>query len=139
MSVFVSAVCVHISCVLANLHSVPKIESNFHNVMQEVEVPGANMTIALVLIDTVLLAGKSDPKNMYSSPFGPESQKTADDQWAWIDQTLAKYSKPDSRVGWKFVAGHYPGTCRYFKFIVKSDNRSSNKWTISVASYHHDV
>ena len=28
--------------------------------MQEVEIPGANMTSALVFIDTVLLAGKSD-------------------------------------------------------------------------------
>ena len=67
------------------------------------------MTIAMVFIDTILLAGKSDPKDMYSSPLGPESQKAADDQWAWINQTLANYSKPDSRVGWKFVAGHYPG------------------------------
>ena len=86
----------------------------------EEEVPRANMTIALAFVDRVLLAGKSDPKNMYSSPFGPESQKIADDQWAWIDQTLTKYSKPDSRVGWKFVAGHYPGTCRYFNIYCES-------------------
>ena len=67
------------------------------------------MTIALVFIDTIILAGKSDPKNMYSSPHGPESQKAADNQWAWIEQTLADYSKPGSKVGWIFVAGHYPG------------------------------
>ena len=101
--------------------------------MQEVEVPGANMTIALVFIDTVLLAGKSDPKNMYSAPFGPESQKTADDQWAWINQTLAKYSKPDSRVGWKFVAGHYPGMCTHF--IVKPVISPTHLSTPSHSSY----
>ena len=67
------------------------------------------MTVALVFIDTIILAGKSDPKNMYSSPHGPESQKAADDQWAWIEQTLTDCSKPGSKVGWIFVAGHYPG------------------------------
>ena len=76
---------------------------------QELEIPGTNSTIALVFIDTVLLAGKSDPTNIYSAPLGPESQKAADDQWTWINQTLANYSKPGSRVIWKFVAGHYPG------------------------------
>ena len=67
------------------------------------------MTVAMVFIDTILLAGKTDPKDMYSSPCGPDSQKAADDQWAWINQTLANYSKPGSRVGWKFVVGHCPG------------------------------
>ena len=76
--------------------------------IQEVAIPGTNRTVALVFIDTIILAGKSDPKNMYSSPHGPESQEAADDQWAWIKQTLADYSKAGSKVGWIFVAGHYP-------------------------------
>ena len=67
------------------------------------------MTVAFVFIDTIILAGKSDPKNMFSSPDGPDSQQAANDEWEWIDQTLAEYSKPGSRVGWIFVAGHYPG------------------------------
>ena len=46
---------------------------------------------------------------MFSSPDGPDSQQAADDEWEWIDQTLADYSKPGSGVGWIFVAGHYPG------------------------------
>ena len=33
----------------------------------------------------------------------------ADDEWEWIDHTLAEYSKPGSGVEWIFVAGHYPG------------------------------
>ena len=67
------------------------------------------MTVAFVFIDTIILAGKSDPKNMFSSPHGPDSQQAADDEWEWIDQTLAEYSRPGSGVGWIFVAGHYPG------------------------------
>ena len=47
---------------------------------------------------------------MFSSPDGPDSQQAADNEWEWIDQTLAGYSKPGSRVGWIFVAGHYPGS-----------------------------
>ena len=71
------------------------------------------MTVAMVFIDTIILAGKLDPKNMYSSPDGPDSQRAADDEWEWIDQTLAGYSKPSSGVGWIFVAGHYPGMNTY--------------------------
>jgi hypothetical protein len=71
-----------------------------------VAIPGSNMTVALVFIDT---AGTSDPKDTYSSPDAPDSQQAADDEWEWIDQTLAGYSKPGSGVGWIFVAGHYPG------------------------------
>ena len=66
------------------------------------------MTVALEFIDTLILAGKSDPKDMFSSPDSPDSQQAADDEWEWINQTLAGYSKPGSRVGWIFVAGHYP-------------------------------
>ena len=77
--------------------------------LQEVSIPGSNMTVALVFIDTIILAGTSDPKDMFSSPDGPHSQQAADDEWEWIDQTLAGYSKPGSGVGWIFVAGHYPG------------------------------
>ena len=55
------------------------------------------LSVALEFIDTIILAGKSD------------SQQAADDEWEWIDQTLAGYSKPGSGVGWIFVAGHYPG------------------------------
>ena len=79
------------------------------------------MTVAMVFIDTILLAGKTDPKDMYSSPCGADSQKAADDQWVWINQTLANYSKPGSRVGWKFVVGHYPGMRLMLTYIVHSN------------------
>ena len=41
------------------------------------------MTVALVFIDTIILAGKSDPKDMFSSPDGPDSQQApaVDDEW----------------------------------------------------------
>ena len=39
----------------------------------------------------------------------PTPNSPTDDEWEWIDQTLAGYSKPDYGVGWIFVAGHYPG------------------------------
>ena len=43
------------------------------------------MTVALVFIDTIILAGKSHPKDMLSSPDGPDSQQAADNEWEWID------------------------------------------------------
>ena len=39
---------------------------------------GSNMTVAFVFIDTIILAMKSDPKNMYFSPDGPDSQQAVD-------------------------------------------------------------
>ena len=42
------------------------------------------MTVALVFIDTIILAGKSNPKDMFSSPDGPDSQQAADDEWEWL-------------------------------------------------------
>ena len=50
-----------------------------------------NMTVAFVFIDTIILAGKSDPKNMFLSPHGPDSQQVAGDEWEWSDQTPASY------------------------------------------------
>ena len=67
------------------------------------------MAVAMVFIDTILLAGQSDPTDIYSAPLGPNSQKAADDQWSWINQTLAEYTKPGTSVGWIIMAGHYPG------------------------------
>ena len=40
------------------------------------------MTVALVFMDTIIiLAGKSHPKDMFSSPDGPDSQQAADNEW----------------------------------------------------------
>ena len=71
------------------------------------------MTVTFVFNDTIILTGKSDPKNMYLSPHGPDSQHVENNEWVWTDQTLAEYSKPGSGVGWIFVAGHYPGMHSY--------------------------
>ncbi len=60
-----------------------------------------------MFIDTVLLAGLTDPHVRSRLPYGPESFKMADDQWMWINDTLAEFSKTD---GWTIVVGHYPGT-----------------------------
>lgn len=60
----------------------------------------------VVFIDTVLLAGLTDPQIRSFPPHGPKSLKIAEDQWTWINQTLAEYSKIP---GWTIVVGHYPG------------------------------
>ena len=85
-----------------NKFDIPMIKIMYKSIIiimltffQEVSIPGSNMTIALVFIDTIILAGTSDPKDMFSSPDGPDSQQAADDEWEWIDQTLAGYSKPE--------------------------------------------
>ena len=73
-------------------------------IVQEVAIPGTNMTVALNLY-SLTPGRKSDPKNMHSSPAAQTpSRQAADNEWAWINQTLAEYSKPGSGVGWIFVA-----------------------------------
>ena len=67
-------------------------------------IPGTNTTVQFVFIDTVLLAGLTDPLDRSLPPPGPASKTLADQQLTWIDDTL-KNSKAD----WLVVAGHYPG------------------------------
>ena len=67
------------------------------------------MTIGIVFIDTIVLAGKVDPNDIYSVPHGPESPEAAEKQWNWINETLIQFSIPGTKVGWRLVVGNYPG------------------------------
>ena len=58
------------------------------------------------MIDTVVLAGLTDPHLRNVPPPGPASHSRAEDEWQWIEQTLSS-----STADWIIVAGHYPGVC----------------------------
>ena len=64
-------------------------------------------SLQFVFIDTVLLCGQTYPTIRDLPPTGPASTAAAEDQWAWIEQTLST-----STADWLIVAGHYPGQCK---------------------------
>ena len=57
-----------------------------------------------MMIDTVILAGLTQPTLRGLPPLGPEFPSRAEDEWQWIEQTLQS-----STADWIIVAGHYPG------------------------------
>ena len=67
-------------------------------------IPGTSSTVQFVFIDTILLAGITDPTNRSLKPEGPRSRSAADEQWDWINATLVA-----SKADWVIMAGHYPG------------------------------
>lgn len=73
-------------------------------ITQVFTIPGTSSTLQLVMIDTVVLAGLTDPLLRGLPPTGPTSLTRAEDQWQWIEETLAS-----SNADWIIVAGHYPG------------------------------
>lgn len=73
--------------------------------VQILPVPG-NATVQFLMIDTVLLAGLSDPIDRSKPPVPPTDTRPADQQLEWIEETLAS-----SKADWVFVCGHYPGMC----------------------------
>jgi len=67
-------------------------------------IPGSSVKAQFIFIDTIILNGLTDPINKWLPPSGPASVSAAEDQWEWIEQTLAA-----STAKWLFVLGHYPG------------------------------
>ena len=77
--------------------------------LQVFDIPGSSKKLAIVFIDTVLLAGVTHPTQRSLPPVGPASTLMADAQWDWINQTLSQYADPSANVQWTIVVGHYPG------------------------------
>ena len=81
--------------------------------MQEFKIPHSPYnpsSVAILFIDTVLLAGLTHPKIRSHSPGGPASLQVAEEQWSFINETLASWTEDQMAVGrWRIVVGHYPG------------------------------
>lgn len=75
---------------------------NYYYLLQ-FNVPGTNLTMDVVMIDTVQLCGNSDHDIKGKLPTGPKDSKVALDQWQWIEQQISS-----SKADYLIVAGHYP-------------------------------
>ncbi|CAC5401100.1 ACP5 [Mytilus coruscus] len=66
-------------------------------------IPGSQMSVDIIMIDTILLCGNSDHDFLGKQPKGPANQKVADDQLTWIEKQIQT-----SNASYLLVAGHYP-------------------------------
>ncbi|KAG8176206.1 hypothetical protein JTE90_001726 [Oedothorax gibbosus] len=72
--------------------------------LKSYKVPASNMTVDIVMMDTVILCGNTDPQR-------PEEQPVLDcvnarnslTHWKWLEKTLHS-----SRANYLLVCGHYP-------------------------------
>ena len=67
-------------------------------------IPGSQSTVQMLFIDTVVLAGLTDPLVRSLPPSDP-NLNDAVKEWKWIESTLNA-----STADWILVSGHYPGT-----------------------------
>eukprot|EP00054_Salpingoeca_dolichothecata_P003394 m.26786 g.26786 ORF g.26786 m.26786 type:complete len:331 (-) comp13821_c0_seq1:113-1105(-) len=79
----------------------------YYTTSHSFEDDGKNVTIDLIFIDTVLLAGNSDDavteENPHPQPPGPKDAKVAETQWQWLKDQMSA-----SKADYLWVAGHYP-------------------------------
>ena len=64
---------------------------------------GVARTVHLIMIDTVSLAGSCEVDYAGCPLLDPADPDAADDQWAWLEDQLAK-----SSADFLWVGGHYP-------------------------------
>lgn len=65
-------------------------------------IPGGGV-VQILMIDTVLLCGNTGDDSLHDQPHGPVDLDKADDQLAWITQSMK-----NSSADYLFVAGHFP-------------------------------
>ena len=83
-------------------------------VLQEFTIPGSKASVAILFIDTIILAGAiqllpEEEELPALPPSGPASPRDAEQEWDFINQTLSKWAQSTDQHKWKIVAGHYPG------------------------------
>jgi len=73
-------------------------------IFQILPIGETDTSVQFVFIDTIILSGTTHPTERHLPPSGPTSLNAAEDQWEWIEATLAA-----STARWLIVVGHYPG------------------------------
>ncbi|XP_072255640.1 tartrate-resistant acid phosphatase type 5 [Pyxicephalus adspersus] len=66
------------------------------------KIPTTNVSVRLILLDTIVLCGNSDDSNG-GQPLGASNPKSANDQLEWLTQKLES-----AKEQYLLVAGHYP-------------------------------
>ncbi|XP_050403032.1 tartrate-resistant acid phosphatase type 5-like [Patella vulgata] len=67
------------------------------------KLPGTNSTIDILMLDTITLCGNTESDFKGSQPIKPDNYQASEQQWAWLEQSLAV-----SKATYLLVAGHFP-------------------------------
>ncbi|XP_042896036.1 tartrate-resistant acid phosphatase type 5 isoform X1 [Parasteatoda tepidariorum] len=105
--------------------------------MKRFLIPYSNITMELIMIDTVILCGNTDPEYPEKQPvldsFGYERNK----HWLWLEETLKT-----SKSNYLLVAGHYPvysiGTHGPTDCLVSNLKPLLEKYNVTVYLSGHD-